>query len=519
MELKKICLPMVSAAMRSVILIVAFTAASSAQSVKLSVTSLTFAAQLVGTTSAAKSVTLTNTDSATPLAIDGILASGDYAETDICGTSLAPLASCTISVTFSPTVQGGISGALTIQDEASNSPQLVSLSGNGFTPVSFSPSSLSFGTVTVGTKSSAKTVTITNNQSTNATLQISTSGDYSALGSGVSPCGTTLAANSHCTLAVTFQPTVNGAINGALTIAYNAQFSPQEVGLSGTGSGGSSAPLTFSPTSLSFGNIVVNTTSAGKVVTVKNVSASAVTINTFPASGNYSATGSGAAPCGGLLNSGSSCTFTVTFSPTLAATVAGAVTVTDSASGSPQALGLTGNGIQLVTLTPSALTFAAQPLGTTSAVQTVTLTNHQTADTLAIDSLAVTGDFSTVTAGRQPCGTRVAAQGSCTIGVVFAPAAGGGSVKGALTVAYNASPSPGVVNLSASATGSLPRFAYSANGDNTVSSYTVDSATGQLRSTGYALAGTRPNARAIRGWKPGSRITSWPSACRPPRPS
>src|SRR4029077_16571425 len=183
-----------------------FTAASSAQSVKLSVTSLTFAAQLVGTTSAAKSITLTNTDSATPLAIDGILDSGDYSETDTCGTSLAPLASCTISVTFSPTVPGGISGAITIQDEASNSPQLVRRSGSGFTPVSLSPSSLSFGTVPVGTKSPAKTVTVTNNQSASATLQISASGDYSALGSGVTPCGTTLAANSHCTLAVTFQP-------------------------------------------------------------------------------------------------------------------------------------------------------------------------------------------------------------------------------------------------------------------------------------------------------------------------
>jgi 6-phosphogluconolactonase (cycloisomerase 2 family) len=483
-------------AMRRGILIIAFAAASFAQSVKLSVPTLTFALQLIGTTSPAKSVTLTNTDSVNPLAIDAILDSGDYSEADNCGTSLAPLASCTIFVTFTPTVRGGISGAITIQDEASDSPQVVSLTGNGFTPVSFFPSSLSFGTVTVGTKSPAKTVTVTNNQSTSATLQVSASGDYSALGSGAAPCGTTLAANGHCTLAVAFQPTVTGTINGALTIAYNAQFSPQEVGLSGTGSGGSSAPLTFSPASLSFGNVVVNTTSAGKVVTVKNVSGSAVTINTFPASGNYSATGSGAAPCGGLLNSGSSCTFTVTFSPTLAATVAGAVTVTDSASGSPQALGLTGNGIQLVTLTPSTLTFAAQLLGTTSAVQTVTLTNHQTADTLAIDSLAVTGDFSTVTAGRQPCGIRVAAQGSCTIGVVFAPAAGGGGVKGALTVAYNASPSPGVVNLSASATGSLPRFAYSANGDNTVSSYTVDSATGQLRSTGYALAGTRPNSVA-----------------------
>src|ERR1700724_1670558 len=90
MKLKTICVPVGRAAMRSVILIVAFTAASFAQSVKLSVTSLTFAAQLVGTTSAARSVTLTNTDSATPLAIDGILDSGDYSETDTCGTSLAP---------------------------------------------------------------------------------------------------------------------------------------------------------------------------------------------------------------------------------------------------------------------------------------------------------------------------------------------------------------------------------------------------------------------------------------------
>ncbi|SPF44173.1 putative 6-phosphogluconolactonase [Candidatus Sulfotelmatobacter kueseliae] len=486
MTLKKICVSMGRGAMRGVLLIVAFTAASFAQSVKLSVTTLTFANQLIGTTSSAKNITLTNTDSVNPLAIDGILDSGDYSETDTCGTSLAPSASCTIFVTFSPTVRGGISGAITIQDEASNSPQLISLTGNGFTPVSFSPPSLSFGTVPVGTKSPAKTVTVTNNQSTSATLQFSASGDYSALGSGATPCGAILGANSKCTLAVTFQPTVNGAINGALTIAYNAPFSPQEVSLSGTGSGGSSVPLTFSPTSLFFGNVVVNTTSAGKVVTVKNVSASAVTINTFPASGNYSASGSGATPCGGPLNAGSSCTFTVTFTPTLALTVPGAVTVADNAADSPQVLSLTGNGIQLVTLSPGTLTFAAQRLGTTSPVQTVTLANHQTADTLAIDSMAVTGDFRTVTTGKHPCGNRVAALASCTIGVVFAPAAGGGSVTGALTVAYNASSTPGVVNLSASATGLLPRFAYSIG--STLHSFTVDAATGQLRSTSYVLA-------------------------------
>jgi 6-phosphogluconolactonase (cycloisomerase 2 family) len=480
-----------STSLASVLLL---SAASLAQTAKLSVTTLNFSGQVIGTTSTAKSITLTNTDNATPLAIDGVLDSADYSETDTCGTSLAPLASCKIFVTFSPTVAGAISGAITIEDEASNSPQLVSLTGLGTTPVSFSPPSLNFGTVPVGMKSSAKTVTISNNQGVSATLNVSTSGDYSAVGTGVSPCGANLGANSKCTLAVTFQPTVSGAVNGALTIAYNAPFSPLEGSLSGSGSGGSAAPLTFTPTSLAFGNIVVNTTSAGKVVTVKNVSAGAVTINSFPASGNYSANGSGVTPCGGLLNAGSSCTFTVTFSPTLAGTVPGAVTVNDNAADSPQVLGLTGGGIQLVTLTPGTLTFAAQRLGTTSATQIVTLTNHQTANTLAIDGLTTTGDFKTVTAGNQPCGNRVAALASCTIGVVFTPAAGGGSVKGSLTVAYNANSTPGVVNLNATATGKLPRFAYSANNDNTVSSYTVDSVTGQLRSTGYALVGSRPNA-------------------------
>ena len=495
MKRMKICIPMGLGMMGGVVLIVGFTAASFAQNVKLSVTSLTFAAQLVGTTSATQSTTLTNTDSTTPLAISNISDSGDYSETDTCGTNLAPSSSCTIFVTFSPTVAGTVSGAVTINDNASNSLQVVRLSGTGVTPVTLSPTTLSFGTVPVGTKSASKRVTITNNQSAGVTFTFSASGNYSAVAGGTTPCGTTLAAHSNCTLAVTFQPTVNGSISGALTVTHNAPFSPQDVGLSGSGSGGSSAPLTFSPTSLSFGSVVVSSTSAGKVVTVKNVSAGVVNITGFPASGNYASTGSGSKPCGGSLNAGQSCTFTVTFTPSLAGTIAGAVTVADSVADSPQVLGLTGSGIQFVTLTPGSLTFAAQQLGTTSAAQTVTLTNHQAADTLTIDSITPSGDFKVVPTGRTPCADRVPALGSCTIGVVFAPAADG-SISGALTVAYNASPTPGVVNLSASATGLLPRHAYTANGDGTISSYTVDSTTGQLKSTGYALAGTNPNAVA-----------------------
>jgi len=495
MKLKKICVTMGLRMMRGVVLVIAFTAASFAQSVKLSVSSLTFTAQLIGTTSVTQSTTLTNTDSTTPLAISNISDSGDYSETDTCGTNLAPSSSCTIFVTFSPTVAGTISGAVTINDNASNSLQVVSLSGTGLTPVTLFPATLSFGTVPVGTKSPSKIVTITNNQSASLTLTFSATGNYAAVAGGTAPCSTTLAAHSNCTLAVAFQPTVNGSISGALTVTHNALFSPQDVGLSGSGSGGSSAPLKFSPTSLSFGSVVLSSTSAGKVVTVKNVSAGAVNITGFPASGNYASTGSGAKPCGGSLNAGQSCTFTVTFTPSSVGTIAGAVTVADSAADSPQVVGLTGSGIQIVTLTPGSLTFAAQQLGTVSTVQTVTLTNHQAADTLTIDSITPSGDFRVVPTGRTPCAERVPAMGSCTIGVVFAPAADG-SISGALTVAYNASSTPGVVNLSASANGLLPRHAYTANGDGTISSYTVDSTTGQLKSTGYALAGTNPNAVA-----------------------
>lgn len=100
--------------------------------VALSSTSLTFAAQSTGSTSAAQTVTLTNTGSAA-LSITSIAASGDFAETNSCSSSLAPGANCTLSVTFTPTAGGARSGTLTITDNALDSPQAVSLTGTGTT--------------------------------------------------------------------------------------------------------------------------------------------------------------------------------------------------------------------------------------------------------------------------------------------------------------------------------------------------------------------------------------------------
>ncbi len=102
----------------------------STPTVSLSPASLTFAAQNVQTTSAAQTVTLTNSGKST-LTIGGISATGDFAQTNTCGTSVAAAASCSIAVTFTPAATGQRSGSVSIADNAAGSPHTISLTGTG----------------------------------------------------------------------------------------------------------------------------------------------------------------------------------------------------------------------------------------------------------------------------------------------------------------------------------------------------------------------------------------------------
>jgi len=99
-------------------------------SVSLSPSTVSFGNQTVGSTSSPQTATLTN-GGTTSLSITNISASGDFAQTNTCGVSLAANASCAISVTFTPTAAGSRTGTLTVTDNASNSPQTASLSGTG----------------------------------------------------------------------------------------------------------------------------------------------------------------------------------------------------------------------------------------------------------------------------------------------------------------------------------------------------------------------------------------------------
>ena len=408
----------------------------------------TFNPQVAGTTSAAKAISFKNS-SASSVSISSIKATGNFSiTTTTCGSTLAPGASCKASVTFTPSVPGTITGSLAITDNAPDSPQIVPLSGTAILPLSISPASLSFGTVNVGNTSSSKVVAVTNGESSPLPFSYSVSGNYAVSSTGTT-CTGTLGPKAKCNIAVTFSPTTNGAINGGLTLTDSTSFPTQVVLLSGSGSGGSTPPLTFTPATLSLPIQAVGTSSAAKGVTVKNVSSSTLTLASFSVSGEFSAVGAGTVKCsaGLQLAAGASCTMTVTFSPALGASgaVKGAVVISDNATIGQQVLDAQGTAVLPLTFTPPSLTFGSQTVATSSASLAVTLTNNLTT---AMNPLSITGngEFSSTPGGNSPCTSTLAAHASCTVLVTFTPS-GIGTRTGALTVTDGSNPSLQTMSL------------------------------------------------------------------------
>lgn len=296
---------------------------------------------VVQTTSSPKTVVLKNTQSVA-LTVSSISVSGDFAETSTCpiGTgTLAAGASCNISVTFTPTALGARVGTLTVNDNAPNTPQTTSLSGTGVTAVSLVPSSQAFGSQSLGTTTAAKIVTLKNNQTVPLTITgISTSGDFAQTSTcPLSP--NTLGAVASCTFSITFTPTAVGLRSGTLTVGDNAPNAPQTAQLTGTGT----APVSISPATLSFANQVFSTTSAGKMVTVKNNQTVPMTVFGISTSGDFAQTST--CPLSpNKLGAAASCTISVTFTPTALGNRIGTLSIADNAGGSPQTVNMSGTG-------------------------------------------------------------------------------------------------------------------------------------------------------------------------------
>jgi hypothetical protein len=185
--------------------------------------------------------TLTNSGTET-LEITSIAASGNFAETNDCAESLEAGASCTIDVTFVPlavTSAAASGGTVTITDNASTSPQSLTLTGPVVTGATgaLSPKSLTFGSQVVGTTSSVQTVTLADVINGTATValgiySIEASGDFAIVQNA---CGNSVVAGGSCTISIDFSPTASGVRTGLLTVVDNAPIGLVIIPLSGTG--------------------------------------------------------------------------------------------------------------------------------------------------------------------------------------------------------------------------------------------------------------------------------------------
>lgn len=202
---------------------------------------------------------------------------------------------------------------------------------------------------------------------------------------------------------------------------------------------GGPAPVGVSPTSLSFGNEVVGTTSPAKAVTLKNTNTATLDISSITSSGDFAIS---ANTCGATLAGQKSCKVSITFTPMALGKLTGTLTFTDNAANSPQTVPLFGTGVKPATLTPANAVYAKQDVGTTSAAKTFTLTNNQPVDLTGI-AISTTGHFAV---SATTCGASLNAKAKCAISVTFSPTEIG-TQTGQLIVQDNASNNPQTSNL------------------------------------------------------------------------
>jgi hypothetical protein len=420
-------------------------------SLTLSPASLAFAGQMVGTTSSAQAVTLTNNRNVA-LTISSIVSSGDFAQTNNCGATVTAGASCGVNVTFIPSSTGTRTGSLTITDTALGSPQVVSLSGTGTAPAaSLSATSLSFGNQNVGTASAAQTLTLTNTGTASLTVtSIAVTGSNVGDFAQTNTCGSSVAAGANCTLTVTFTPSAAGSRAASLSISDNATGSPQVVSLSGTGT----APAAnLSATSLSFGNQNVGTTGVAQTLTLTNTGNTSLTVTSIAVTGSNAGDFAQTNTCGSSVAAGANCTLTVTFTPSAAGNRAASLSISNNAIGSPQLVALSGTGISLLlSVSPTSVSFGNVVPNSTDSLPLV-LTNTGTGS-VTISQATVTGTGFAINSLSLPL--TLSAGQSTNFNATFAPTATG-SASGNVSMVSNASNSPIGVSLSGTGMNSAPQ--------------------------------------------------------------
>ncbi|MGB6776936.1 MAG: choice-of-anchor D domain-containing protein [Terriglobales bacterium] len=302
-------------------------------------TSLAFGNVQVGS-STNLSETLTNTGGSS-LTISAAAASGTgFSLSGLAsGLTLAAGQSTSFTVTFDPSASGAASGNVSITSTGSDSSLSIPLSGTGMTAgaLAANPTSLAFSSTQVGSSTNLSETLTNTGGSTVAISAANVTGAAFSI-SGLSGFPINLTSGQSVTFTATFTPTSAGAASGSLSVVSNASNSPLNITLSGTGT--ASGTLAVSPTSLSFGNVVVGSSSALN----GSLTAGGTSVTVTSASLNNSEfVLSGFSP-GVTIAAGQSISFTVTFTPQASGATSASLSFASNASNSPAVQSMTGTG-------------------------------------------------------------------------------------------------------------------------------------------------------------------------------
>jgi len=245
----------------------------------------------------------------------------------------SPVGSGPISLTDGDFDGSGMLGILSANTNANSLSLLLQ------TTVTFSPATLNFGAITIGTASAPYTSTLTNIGSAPLNVtSVSVTGPDATNFSQTNTCGT-VAPGGTCTMSVTFSPSAENTRTAAVSITDNALGSPQSVILTGQGT-----VVHLAPASLNFGSVQLGQVSPDQTVTLTNTGHSAITISKVtvggPNPGDFRVENSR----GSHVKPGTRCTFVVNFIPTKNSLRKAMVTVFDTGGGTSQDFILSGTG-------------------------------------------------------------------------------------------------------------------------------------------------------------------------------
>ncbi len=192
--------------------------------------------------------------------------------------------------------------------------------------------SFAFGNQRVGTASSSQAVAISNVGTAPLSItNVALSGTNAASFTISNSCGATLAANSHCTVVITFSPTATGAMTATLVFQTNLTSNPS-VALSGSGT---ASVASVNSTGLTFPNQIVTTVSAPQTVNISNTGTAPLNISSLSIAGASAATFNQSNTCVAPIAPGGSCSVSITFGPTTAGTQLASLSITSDSMVNP----------------------------------------------------------------------------------------------------------------------------------------------------------------------------------------